>query len=114
GVGGAGSGEWRGVKWGAGVVDQLGNCVRRGGGEAAREPPLEMRLERVVRRIADVVAVQGDGGELREAPQKLLAGDGGRAERGGGRDDAVIGVRHLLGELSAERELRGRKLIQIR
>src|SRR5689334_18531397 len=72
-----------------------------------------MRLKRMPGGVADVVAVEGNGGELGEASQKLLARDGWPAGRGGARHDAEERIGHLPGELGTEREGGDGKLIEV-
>ena len=63
--------------------------------------------------MADVVAVEGDGGEAGVGPEELAAGDGGGAEGGVGGDLAEEGVGDLLRELGAEGELFDGELVEV-
>src|SRR4029077_19488903 len=91
-----GAGEDAGVEHGRVRVDQLRPGVADEEGKAVREPLLGLHLERVVARVADVVAIEADGVEAGIGPEGLGPRDGGGADRGRRRNDAEARIGNTL------------------
>src|SRR5262249_55568487 len=69
------------VEYHGGGVDELRPGVAGQQGEAAREALLDLGLQRVVARVADVVPGEAHRVEAGEGPKRLGAGDGRLPQR---------------------------------
>src|SRR5262249_7647022 len=97
-----------------GVVDQLRSRVADEERQSSRKTLFELRLQGVIARVADVVAIETDGRETRIGPEQLRARNRRVAQRRRTGDLAEERVCHLLQQRVPLRELLSGELIDVR